>query len=166
VLVVVVALAALGDPRADKPAGPAEANPSPSNSQPAPEPTSEAPPSQEPTTEPPPSPPPTTEAPETIEVVPEDYIGLPKDEAKRQLTDLGLRVKDEKVENPGDRNEGTVADVQPSGTLEPGDEVTLYWWGKPKPDRGEGGGPGSESPGNEGQGNNGQGNGNDGEDEE
>jgi tRNA A-37 threonylcarbamoyl transferase component Bud32 len=148
VLVVVVALAALGDPGTDDTVAPPAQEPSPSatEQQPDPEPTS-APPEEEPTSEPPPTPPPTTD-PGTIEVVPEDYIGMPKEEAKQELTELGLKVKDEKVENPGDQTEGTVADVEPSGTLEPDDEVTLYWWDKPKPD------------------NEGQGNSNDDEDEE
>jgi eukaryotic-like serine/threonine-protein kinase len=76
----------------------------------------------------------------------EDYVGLPKDDAKSRLEDLGLKVKEEKVDNVEGQPEETVADVAPTGRVEPGDEVTLSIWGKPivekvvpeKPGKGKG----------------------------
>jgi serine/threonine-protein kinase len=61
----------------------------------------------------------------------EDYVGLPKDEAKSRLEDLGLKVKEEKVENLEGRPEDTVADIDPTGRVRKGDEITLSVWGKP-----------------------------------
>lgn len=76
----------------------------------------------------------------------EDYVGLPKDDAKSRLEDLGLEVKEEKVDNLEGQPEETVADIAPTGRVEPGDEVTLSIWGKPivekvapeKPGKGKG----------------------------
>jgi len=46
------------------------------------------------------------------------------------LKSLGLKVSREKLDNPGDRVENTVAGVNPSGTLVAGDQVTVSYWGK------------------------------------
>ena len=83
----------------------------------------------------------TSAAPETsapaepagIEVVAADYQGLPKDEAKARLEALGLKVTDEPVDNDGTTEPDTVVDVVPVGTLNDGDEVTLFVAGKPAP---------------------------------
>jgi serine/threonine-protein kinase len=77
----------------------------------------------------------------------DDYVGLPKDEAKTRLEELGLRVKEEKVENLQGAPEDTVADVDPTGRVKKGTEITLSVWGKPvvekappkpKPEHGKG----------------------------
>jgi serine/threonine-protein kinase len=83
----------------------------------------------------------TSAAPETsapaepagIEVVAADYQGLPKDEAKARLEAFGLKVTEEVVDNDGTMEPDTVVDVVPVGTLQEGDEVTLFVAGKPAP---------------------------------
>jgi serine/threonine protein kinase len=54
-----------------------------------------------------------------------DYVGRPKDEAEKDLEDLGFEVEDEKVDNPGGAEKDTVADVSPTGLVEPGRTITL-----------------------------------------
>lgn len=73
-------------------------------------------------------------APSTVEVDADDYRGQPKDTAKAALEDLGLKVKEQRVENDGSLTPDTVLDVAPVGTLEEGAEVTLTVAGPaPKP---------------------------------
>jgi hypothetical protein len=78
-----------------------------------------------------PSPSPTRTRAPGIVIRAEDYVGLPEDEAKSRLEDLGLKVKEEKVENLEGRPENTVADIDPTGRVSKGDEITLSLWGKP-----------------------------------
>jgi serine/threonine-protein kinase len=61
-----------------------------------------------------------------------DYIGLTKDDAKHRLQDLGLKVDEQKVQNLQGETEGTVADIDPTGTVRKGDLVTLSVWDKPE----------------------------------
>ncbi len=82
-------------------------------------PTRESPSAEEPTSEAP-----SPEEPAGVEVVAEDYIGMHKDEAKARLEALGLKVKEQKVDNDGSVEQDTVTDVVPVGTLQEGDEVT------------------------------------------
>ena len=70
--------------------------------------------------------------PETVEVDEGDYVGRPRDEVAAQLSDLGLDVSQEQVDNPGGETEGLVEGVNPSGTLAVGDSVTVTYWG-PEP---------------------------------
>ena len=49
----------------------------------------------------------------------------------RDLEDLGLKVEDRTVDNPGDQEEDTVADVSPSGKVDAGETVTLSVYDKP-----------------------------------
>jgi serine/threonine-protein kinase len=67
--------------------------------------------------------------PETFDLDAQDYVGMPKDEAKAELEALGLKVKDEQVANLEGQEEGTVADVDPTRRLQDGDQVTLSVWG-------------------------------------
>jgi len=68
------------------------------------------------------------------EVDADDYRGQPKDTARAALEDLGLKVKEQRVENDGSLTPDTVHDVAPVGTLEEGTEVTLTVAGPaPKP---------------------------------
>ncbi|HEX4977863.1 MAG TPA: protein kinase [Nocardioides sp.] len=91
----------------------------------------------------------TRDEPQTFRLDPQDYVGMPKDEARSELEALGLDVKDEQVENTGDRPEGTVADVDPTRRLEQGDQVTLAVWGPAPEDDGgdDDGGDGGTSGG-------------------
>ncbi|MDF1604481.1 serine/threonine-protein kinase [Nocardioides sp. YIM 152315] len=77
---------------------------------------------------------PTSEAEDTtVRVDEQAYVGRPVGDVQRELADLGLRVVTEQVDNPGDRIEGDVTSVNPTGALEVGDTVTLGVWG-PVPD--------------------------------
>jgi serine/threonine-protein kinase len=71
--------------------------------------------------------------PTTVEVDPDDYIGLKAKDAEKQLRELGLVPELVELENTGEAEKDTVADVQPSGTLEEGDTVTVSYYGKPPP---------------------------------
>ncbi len=137
VLVAVVALAALANNRADTPSGAASGTPSHTPSR-----TTSATPSRTPSPTPSrsasetPSPSPSPSADDLVTVDPADYVGRPKDEVKKELEDLGLEVDDTTVDNPGDQEKDTVADVSPSGQVEPDSTVTLSVYGDaPKQDK-------------------------------
>jgi len=85
----------------------------------------------EPTSEPTERPPSNTqsEGPETIQVNEGDYIGRPVGEVVAELQGLGLNVQRDELDNPGGEDENTVDGVNPSGTLEEGDSVTVSYWG-------------------------------------
>jgi serine/threonine-protein kinase len=96
-------------------------------------------PSQTPTQSPTETPSETTEPspePTTVEVDPADYIGLKAKDAEKRLRELGLVPELVELENTGEAEKDTVADVQPSGTLEEGDTVTVSYYGKPPPGSG------------------------------
>ncbi len=57
-----------------------------------------------------------------------DYLGLPRAQARSQLQALGLKVTERAVPNPGGEQEGTVAGVSPSGTVQAGSTVTLSYF--------------------------------------
>ncbi len=99
------------------------------SAQPRETPTRESPSPEEPTSEAP-----SPEEPAGVEVVAEDYIGMHKDEAKARLEALGLKVKEQKVDNDGSVEQDTVTDVVPVGTLQEGDEVTIFVADKPPPE--------------------------------
>ena len=104
---------------------------------PTPSPTDRPTPSETPTeTSAPPTtsaPPPTTAppAPDTVEVVAGNYIGRNVGEVESALRGLGLEVTLVEIDNPGDRSEGTVESVSPSGDVERGSLVTVRYWGAP-----------------------------------
>jgi eukaryotic-like serine/threonine-protein kinase len=135
-------------------------DPAPSSQAPSQESTPE--PTDEPTTEPPdePTEEPTTEPSPTedtsVEVVAEDYIGMDAKDAAKELRELGLKPTEERVENDGTQEEGTVSDVEPTGTLQEGDAVTLYVWDKvvdvPEEEPTDEQGGGNSGPGGEGGG--------------
>lgn len=58
-----------------------------------------------------------------------DYVGRDAEVVDAELTDLGLQVRLDEVDNPGEEADGTVAAVDPSGDLQRGDVVTLSVWG-------------------------------------
>ncbi len=129
VLLVVLAISLLGGEDAGAPAGdnpdqPAETTPPPEKSASQnPTATDQSSPSEEPTASEDPT---ASEEPTGIEVVAADYVGMDKDEATARLEALGLKVKDESVDNDGSLVEDTVTDVVPAGTLAEGDEVTIF----------------------------------------
>ena len=121
--IVVVAVLANGeDPPESPTAGPTE-----QSSQPTQQPTTqESQPTQEP------SPTPTEDT--TVEVDESDYVGRDVDDVEGELKDLGLKVKKDEQDNPGDEEEDSVEGVDPSGTLQEGDTVTVSYWGPPPPE--------------------------------
>jgi serine/threonine-protein kinase len=58
-------------------------------------------------------------------------VGRPKDEAKKELEKLGFSVDEQTVDNPGDQEKDVVADVSPSGKVEPDQTITLSVYGDP-----------------------------------
>jgi eukaryotic-like serine/threonine-protein kinase len=85
----------------------------------------------------------------TVQVDESDYVGRDVDEVEDELTDLGLQVRRDEQENPGDEEEDSVESVDPSGTLQEGDTVTVSYWGPPPTE--ETPGPPSVPPGQEKQ---------------
>lgn len=81
-------------------------------------------PTETPTSEPAPEP-------ATVEVDPGDYIGLKVKDVEKRLRELGLEPELVELDNTGEAEKDTVADVAPSGTLEEGDTVTVSFYGKP-----------------------------------
>ncbi len=75
----------------------------------------------------------TSPEPETVTVNKSDYVGRPAKDAKRDLHALGLKVTQQTVDNPGDKQQDTVSDVNPTGDVKKGSTVTLSVYGKPKP---------------------------------
>jgi len=62
-----------------------------------------------------------------------DYVGRPFDAARSDLENLGLKVSEHRVDNPGDKPANTVAEVDPTGTVEKGSIITLSVYGEPVP---------------------------------
>ncbi len=92
-----------------------------------------------------------TRTPQTVTVDPDDYLGLEEGKARTRLEAAGLRPAVERRANPGGEEAGTVAEVSPTGPVEPGSTVTLTVWDaaapapapkpdKPAPDKGGKGG--------------------------
>ena len=53
---------------------------------------------------------------------------------REELRDLGLSRSPWSWTNPGDQPDGIVDSVEPSGTLQEGDQVTVSFWGKTPPE--------------------------------
>ena len=71
---------------------------------------------------------------ETVEVNRDDFVGKPVGEVESVLQDRGLKTRTEQKDNPGGEKAGTVADLDPTGTLDKGSLVTLKVWGDPPPE--------------------------------
>jgi serine/threonine protein kinase len=69
----------------------------------------------------------------TVEVDPAAYVGRDRKDVEKELRDLGLEPTSVELENPGDQPEGIVESVEPSGTLQEGDTVTVSYWAKVPP---------------------------------
>ena len=76
---------------------------------------------------------PTETEPATVEVDPAAYVGRDRKDVEKELRDLGLEPVAVELENPGDQPDGVVDSVEPSGTLQEGDQVTVSFWGKTPP---------------------------------
>ena len=75
-----------------------------------------------------------------------DYVGRDVDEVEDELE--GPRAEGRRrtsSDNPGDEDEDAVEGVDPTGTLEEGDTVTVTYWGKPPEEQS----PPTEPPGQE-----------------
>ena len=70
-------------------------------------------------------------APETVDVNRDDFIGKPVGEVEATLQERGLKTRTEEKDNPGGEKAGTVADLDPTGTLDKGSLVTIQAWGDP-----------------------------------
>ena len=119
-VVAVILLAGADEEQPDPPAT--------QNSQPTTQPTEQDPTTPEQQES---SPPPTED--NTVEVDESDYVGRDVDDVEAELQDLGLNVRRDEQDNPGDEEEDSVEGVDPSGTLEEGDTVTVAYWGPPPP---------------------------------
>jgi len=122
----IVAVALLADSGEDQPDPPAATQSEPT-SQPTQQPSTQPPSTQasQPTQQPSP-----TED-NTVQVDESDYVGRDVDEVEADLQDLGLNVRRDEQTNPGDEEEDSVEGVDPSGTLQEGDTVTVSYWGPP-----------------------------------
>lgn len=75
--------------------------------------------------------------PDLVEVVEEDLVGLPLEEATEILQEQGLEVEPEPMPNSTEP-EGTVTRVAPTGAIPPGATVTLFYSApesQPQPDQ-------------------------------
>ena len=70
---------------------------------------------------------------ETVTVSSADFEGRDYREVRDRLTDLGLSVKLNEIDNDGSQQEGTVISVNPQGEVPVGSSVTVSYWG-PAPD--------------------------------
>jgi serine/threonine-protein kinase len=137
--IVVVALLANGEDPAEPPAAQQSEEPTTQPTEPEPTTTPEEQPQSSPT--------PTEDT--TVQVDESDYVGRDVDDVEDELTDLGLQVRRDEQDNPGDEEEDTVESVDPSGTLEEGDTVTVSYWGPPPTEETQG--PPTLPPGQEKQ---------------
>ena len=80
----------------------------------------------------------------TVHVRAADYIGDPVQEVEAALADQGLKTRTHSVDNSGDHDSGTVADLNPTGTVDKGALITLDVWGQAPTDNS--GGKSDEKP--------------------
>jgi eukaryotic-like serine/threonine-protein kinase len=74
-------------------------------------------------------------------------------DVEEELRDLGLEPRSEAVENDGSHEEGTVESLEPTGTLQEGDEIRVYFYDKaPDEDQGDDEGLVDDLTGNDGEG--------------
>ena len=64
----------------------------------------------------------------TVQVKKSAYVGKPVDEVESALGDKGLDTEVETIDNPGDEEAGTVADLSPYGKVAEGELITLEVW--------------------------------------
>ncbi len=71
---------------------------------------------------------------DTVQVKAGAYIGEPVEEVEAALADKGLKTKTSDRDNSGNHDAGTVAALDPTGTVEKGSTITLDVWGDPPAD--------------------------------
>ena len=99
--------------------------------------------------------------PEQVAVNAADYVGRSVGIVETELRAKGLDTTTETRDNPGDQEPDTVADLAPTGKVDPGTTITLQVWGEPEQQpNNDNSGPGSGGNGN-GNDNSGPGSGND-----
>jgi hypothetical protein len=76
----------------------------------------------------------TTPGAETVRVRAAAYIGDPVEDVKAALADKGLKTKTNEIDNSGDHDAGTVADLDPTGRVKKGSTITLDVWAEPSSD--------------------------------
>ncbi|GAA1511604.1 serine/threonine-protein kinase [Agromyces terreus] len=77
--------------------------------------------------------PPTSEAPSTVQINPDDFVGLSSDDARAKLSDLGMvanAVEGKAAADPS--GTGIVYDVNPTGPVPVGTEVTVTYYAAPE----------------------------------
>jgi serine/threonine-protein kinase len=72
-----------------------------------------------------------------VQVKASQYIGEPVEKVEAALAEKGLETETDEVTNDGNREAGTVADLSPTGRVEPGTTITLQVWGEPTSDEGD-----------------------------
>ncbi|MEK0155687.1 protein kinase domain-containing protein [Arthrobacter oryzae] len=78
-----------------------------------------------------PTPTPTQSTPETINLIPDAYLGQQYNSVRSQLVGLGLTVVGDPVFS--DAAQGTVTNIEPSGRVSPGDTITVTYSKGPEP---------------------------------
>ncbi|MGI9824984.1 protein kinase domain-containing protein [Agromyces sp. Marseille-Q5079] len=79
------------------------------------------------------TPPPTSEAPTTAQINPDDFVGLSSDDARAKLSELGMQanaVEGKAATDPS--GTGIVYDVNPTGPVPIGSEVTITYYAAPE----------------------------------
>ena len=114
-LIALVAALSAGDTPSDSPTAPTSSRTKPAPTQSASSPSA-----------------PTSSADTSVQVNEADYLGEDVKQAESELKALGLKVTTSEVANDGTQQENTVESVDPNGTLQKGDEVTVSYWGKPQ----------------------------------
>ena len=74
---------------------------------------------------------PSSSAPALVQVTKANYLGRPADDVRGELEGLGLKVGQRQVANPDGKEQGTVADLTPSGRVPKGSTITLSVFGAP-----------------------------------
>jgi serine/threonine-protein kinase len=78
-----------------------------------------------------PTPTPTQSTPETINLIPDAYLGQPYNTVRSQLVGMNLTVVGDPVFS--DAPQGTVTNIEPSGRVSPGDTITVTYSKGPEP---------------------------------
>jgi eukaryotic-like serine/threonine-protein kinase len=114
------------------PAGPAQSSSTSSSAKPSSASPSTSATSARPTsTSPTPTPTPTQTTPETINLIPDAYLGRQYNEVRSTLVGMGLTVKGDPVFS--DAAQGTVTNIEPSGPVNPGETITVTYSKGPDP---------------------------------
>jgi serine/threonine protein kinase len=70
-----------------------------------------------------------TTADTTVMLDESDYVDRPIGDVERELGNLGLKVDKQQIDNPGGQIEGDVESLNPTGSVNKGDTITVTFWG-------------------------------------